>query len=247
MDTISPTKYYSSDIIPPGYQSVYGVWKIYQTSGGLAGQGYTPDFDFLVIKPYGIFGIIKNDSVIAYGKLTRLTDNTMSPVLRLYCSFDFDKTAKIELAADPEKYFFLTGSDTLDLMAPCCDRFNTRLVRQKTNLDGLGKTGLFEGNIDIGPICPVETVPPQPGCQPTAQTYAAWQLAVWNAAGTNVITNIQPQSDGSFSLPLPEGDYQLNFASSDTHSFGGTKFPVKLTISGNETYHLDISIDTGIR
>ena len=90
LDEVSTTKYYSSDIIPESYQAIYGIWKVAGTSGGFAGTGYTKDFDYLILKQNGIFGIVRNDSLITFGKLMLLSDNTMSPVFRLFCKFYFE-------------------------------------------------------------------------------------------------------------------------------------------------------------
>ena len=39
--------------------------------------------------------------------------------------------------------------------------------------------GFLEGKITIGPLCPVESVPPDPACQPTQETYNTWPIVVW--------------------------------------------------------------------
>jgi len=55
-----------------------------------------------------------------------------------------------------------------------------------------GETGFLEGIISIGPICPVETIPPDPGCLPTADTYKAYPVSIWTANGRIKITQIYP-------------------------------------------------------
>ena len=54
------------------------------------------------------------------------------------------------------------------------------------------EAGFLEGKISIGPICPVETDPPDPGCLPTAETYKAYPVAVWTADGGRKIIQINP-------------------------------------------------------
>jgi len=131
LDGIQPTAFYTTDIIPGQFEGIYGTWKVTGTSGGFSGKGYTKDFDYLVFKRNGIFGIIRNDSLITYGKLTLLPDITLYFADYVYCRFDFEKSANIELYKDPEKRIRLVKSDSLYLMAPCCDRYDTQLIRIK--------------------------------------------------------------------------------------------------------------------
>jgi hypothetical protein len=123
---IPKNKYYITDYMPAEYKICYGNWKAVRTSGGFDGSGFALDFDHLVLKPNGIFGILQNDSLIAYGKMALEKKGE-----RLNCRFIFDVKAKIELANDYEKFFQLTHPDTLVLVAPCCDRYNIKLAREK--------------------------------------------------------------------------------------------------------------------
>jgi len=131
LDELPPTKYYAADIIPDQYNQIYGIWKITSTSGGFVGIGYKKDFDYLILKKNGIFGIIRNDSLITYGKLTLLLDLDMNLPIGIHCNFDFEKSVNIELCGDSEKYIQLINNDTLNLIAPCCDRYNTHFIRKK--------------------------------------------------------------------------------------------------------------------
>jgi hypothetical protein len=131
LDAIPETKYYSSDIIPEQQSNIYGVWKVVRTSGGLAGSGYTKDFDYLILKKNGIFGIVRNDSLLTSGKLTPLPEVAMYLPNGILCQFDSEKAVSLELCADPVKYIRLVNKDSLDLIAPCCDRYNTHLIRKK--------------------------------------------------------------------------------------------------------------------
>ncbi|MDP4187767.1 MAG: hypothetical protein Q8905_06970, partial [Bacteroidota bacterium] len=70
--------------------------------------------------------IIRNDSLIAFGKMVVSQDNN-----GLLCRFSPEKPAQIEVLSDPEKYLNIVSMDSLNLYAPCCDRFNTHLIRVK--------------------------------------------------------------------------------------------------------------------
>jgi hypothetical protein len=131
LDAIPETKYYSSDIIPEQQSNIYGVWKVVRTSGGFVGSGYTKDFDYLILKRNGIFGIVRNDSLLTSGKLSLLPEIVMHLPNGILCKFESEQTVNIELCGDPEKHIRLVGKDSLDLIAPCCDRYNTHLIRKK--------------------------------------------------------------------------------------------------------------------
>ena len=124
LDTTSANQYYSSEIINPKYMGLYGTWEVTGTSGGFAGQGYTPNFSHLVIKPYGIFGIVRNDSLISTGKIS-IKNQTDSKLFVEFISVSSSGNTFFN-----EKYIQL-HNDTLDLISPCCDMFNTHFKKVK--------------------------------------------------------------------------------------------------------------------
>lgn len=126
-DDIPFDKYYSTEILNSSHTSKYGSWIVYSTSGGFSGQGYTSDFDKLLLKPNGIFGIIRNDSLITYGKIV-IKNQTGQELFVDFVSEDGN--TEFEILNDNEKYLSLRSNDSLDLVAPCCDRFSTHLKRQ---------------------------------------------------------------------------------------------------------------------
>jgi hypothetical protein len=109
-----------------------------------------------------------------------------------------------------------------------------------------GDSGFLEGNISIGPICPVERVPPDPACLPTAETYKAYPVSIWTSDGTKKIVQISPALDGSFSTALEPGIY-LVVLEKDQNRPGSSNLPVKVSIVSKNTTLLNINIDTGIR
>lgn len=126
-ENLAADTYYPNDILNAQHTGVYGKWKVYATSGGLAGNGYTADFEYLLLKPNGIFGILRHDSLMAFGKIA-VNNQTAT---QLYVDFEADAQSyapAIQILQDPEKYMEL-NSDSLHLNAPCCDRFNTHLKR----------------------------------------------------------------------------------------------------------------------
>jgi hypothetical protein len=125
---------------------------------------------------------------------------------------------------------FMTGL----MINPGCD--------SKSGLD----SGSLEGRISIGPLCPVETVPPDPGCLPTAETYKAYPLAVLTPESKRKVAALNPSLDGSYSVDLYQGKY-LVVRENNNNGIGGSNLPKEVTILPGETTILNIDIDTGIR
>jgi hypothetical protein len=116
---------------------------------------------------------------------------------------------------------------------------------EKTGIFNDG-SGTLKGKITIGPICPVETVPPNPDCQPTAETYKAYPVTVWSTDMKHLIAKIQPSLDGSYSAMVPDGTF-LVVLQKQLSGPGGSNLPVTVVISDGIVTTLDINIDTGIR
>jgi hypothetical protein len=108
------------------------------------------------------------------------------------------------------------------------------------------ESGYLDGVISIGPICPVEKVPPDPGCLPTAETYKAYPVSIFTSDGKTRISQLSPSVDGHFSSELPPGNYLLRLDRSQNY-IGGSNLPVEVTITSGDTTLLNINIDTGIR
>jgi hypothetical protein len=107
-------------------------------------------------------------------------------------------------------------------------------------------TGFLEGVISIGPICPIETDPPQPGCLPTAETYKAYPVSIWTTNGRRKIAQISPALDGSYKKELDHGNY-LVVLENGQNRVGNSNLPVKVSITSQNETILNIDIDTGIR
>jgi len=108
------------------------------------------------------------------------------------------------------------------------------------------EAGILEGKISIGPICPVETDPPDPGCLPTAETYKAYPVAVWKADGGRKILQINPALDGTYKTSLEPGKYLIKLETG-SGSIGSSNLPVEVIILSDNITNLNINIDTGIR
>lgn len=104
-------------------------------------------------------------------------------------------------------------------------------------------TGTLQGNMTIGPICPVEQVGHP--CNPTPQMYAAHQVFVYNSSQTKLITTLTPDASGNFSATLPSGSYLVDVQHQGIGAVTGA--PVMVAVVAGKTAHISINIDTGIR
>lgn len=132
------------------------------------------------------------------------------------------------------RLFFIAGFLIVSLFNNGCDKKGNQL------------RGKLEGKISIGPICPVETIPPDPGCLPTAETYKAYPVSVWSSNGKIKVAQILPALDGTFNMELAEGHY-LVILENNQNRIGSSNLPSDISIVSENTTTFNINIDTGIR
>ncbi len=129
LDNIPADKYYATDPLQDDAGQLYGVWEVTGTSGGITGGGYTQDFDYLLVKPNAIFGIVRNDSLLATGKVELQDSTATEPLVHFLADDTEGNTPPIQLLQDYEKFLIFQSSDSLHLFSPCCDRFDTHLKK----------------------------------------------------------------------------------------------------------------------
>ena len=117
-------------------------------------------------------------------------------------------------------------------------------TQQDKTQDKASEKGFLEGRIRIGPLCPVERIPPDSNCQPTEETYSAWPIAVFD--GKTKVAHVEPKIGGSFKIELPPGNYVVDLEKTQPR-IGGNNLPAEVIIKSGETTTLNIDIDTGIR
>ncbi len=113
--------------------------------------------------------------------------------------------------------------------------------------DHLPNSGFLKGTITIGPLCPVETNPPDPNCQPTAETYKTWATAIYSGDHKKKIRTINPDESGSFTETLPAGIYIIDLDAGSSLGIGSSNLPLSFNIVAGDTQKVAIDIDTGIR
>lgn len=107
-----------------------------------------------------------------------------------------------------------------------------------------GATGELEVTVVAGPVCPVETVPPDPACAPRPVPGAP--VLVSPADGRDIlVAEGTTDEDGFVRLDLAAGDYIVSGGEVD--GFFGRPEPVTVTIAGGETTSVMLAYDTGIR
>ena len=127
LDDFLIDKYHTDEIFDDQFLDVYGKWELNSISGGFFGVGYSPNFNFLEIKEFGVYGFIRNDTLLEFGKI-QIDEQTAQ---QLKITFLPDNAIDNIFFYDSEKYIELVGMDTLNLYSPCCDRYNYHFVRAK--------------------------------------------------------------------------------------------------------------------
>jgi hypothetical protein len=100
------------------------------------------------------------------------------------------------------------------------------------------------GRVVEGPTCPVETIPPQPGCAPRP---IAATLSIAPAAGTAPAERVHVPGDGRFKVSLPPGTYVLRALGPASSPFPRPPAPVRIRVRAGRYTDVTVSYDTGIR
>jgi hypothetical protein len=75
--------------------------------------------------------------------------------------------------------------------------------------------------------------------------YTDYPLVILSRDGKNEIARITADANGNYRIALPPGDYLLDVQDRRRRHVRAT--PQSFTVVANETVHVDMSIDTGIR
>ncbi|MGZ8770544.1 MAG: hypothetical protein ACXWXJ_06020 [Aeromicrobium sp.] len=106
---------------------------------------------------------------------------------------------------------------------------------------GAGGTGI--GGVALaGPVCPVETVPPDPGC---AARPVAGAVIVIRAGEGSEVTRTTTGADGSFFVEILAGDYVLE--PQPVAGLMGTAASLEVTVADGSATQVQLDYDTGIR
>ena len=105
-----------------------------------------------------------------------------------------------------------------------------------------------EGSIVIvamaGPVCPVETDPPDPDCAPRAVEGAP--IVVTPGDGSDVVVaQGETDAEGRLTLAVPAGDYLVS--AGEVEGLVAAPEPAVVTVLANLTIEVPVAYDTGIR
>lgn len=104
--------------------------------------------------------------------------------------------------------------------------------------------GVVEVRALAGPVCPVETVPPDPACEPRPVANA--RVFVAPGDGRDIlVAQGTTDADGLVRLELPPGSYVISGGEVD--GLFGPPEPVRVTVESGERTSVELTYDTGIR
>jgi hypothetical protein len=104
-------------------------------------------------------------------------------------------------------------------------------------------SGMLNGKVEIGPLCPQEPCNPTP--ERLKQVYESYQVVLMDTAAKKILFRIPIQQDASFNQHVAKGEY---IAMIKPVSGSGFKNESKrITIAKGKTTHITLAYDTGIR
>jgi len=131
LDSFAANTYFEEEVFSDNYLGFYGLWKALGSWGGWSGYS-EPTFDFLEIKPYGIYGIIKNNILVEYGNISPNNITPSFPGLPVIINPQYS-TGEITVFRS-NMYFELVRPDTLSIADGLIDgrQFIFSRIKNKT-------------------------------------------------------------------------------------------------------------------
>ena len=105
--------------------------------------------------------------------------------------------------------------------------------------------GFVEGRLRILTSAGVELAEGNPP-KFSGANYAEYPLIILSPGGKKEIARVTADENGKFRVALPPGDYVLDVQGRQPKGHVRAK-PQRFTIASNQTAHVDMYIDTGIR
>lgn len=234
-------------IVPPqGTPVGDGTAIVWERSGGIAGicQRLSINFD----RSYRLIDCA-NDHILSEGELAADQYTELSEALEMYRNYSWEFTPP-EGSADMflDNYVF-NGRGSEEPSPERKEQLNQALAELSANILAnprqLSATASgVEGQVSIGPVCPVQQENGDATTCPDTQPYQA-TITVFDAQNDQV-TSFQTDAEGHFQIALEPGDYTLQ-----PESPPNTPYPraeqVNVSISEGEFVQVDILFDSGIR
>lgn len=125
------------------------------------------------------------------------------------------------------------------LMAVATGYFLCNKYNKKVDLSGSGISGIAL----LGPICPVERIPPDPACAP--RPYKT-KLSATNAEQTKTIKEFESDINGKFSVDLSAGEYII-ISANNAGIFSRCLSQGSIKVEKDKYTNITLNCDTGIR
>ena len=108
--------------------------------------------------------------------------------------------------------------------------------------EGAVATSGIEGQVLLGPMCPVVQVGSPCPDQPLEAT-----IIIWNAERTTQVQTVTADQEGRFRVPLAPGDYYLDPQPIEPGQAFPTPIPQAVTVPAGQFVQVTVQYDTGIR
>jgi hypothetical protein len=104
--------------------------------------------------------------------------------------------------------------------------------------------GILEGHLKIISLKEVEPADATPS-KMTADNYTDYPLVVLSRDQKTEVAHVTPDENGNYRIDLPPGDYVLDVQNRRRRHVRAK--PQPFTVVSNQTVHVDMNIDTGVR
>jgi len=104
--------------------------------------------------------------------------------------------------------------------------------------------GFLEGHLEIVSSKEVELADGTPS-KITAENHIEYPLVILSSDKQTEVAHVTPDDNGDYRISLPPGDYVLDVQNRQRRHVRAT--PQPFTVVADQTVHVDMAIDTGVR